>query len=211
MADELIDIYDVNHNHIGTAMKSEAHAKGLWHNNIHCWIFDPKKKLVLFQLRAADKKVDPSKLDISVAGHVGAGEDVADTCVREVSEELGMYCSVDELQFIGIHRDVIQSGDIQNCEFGHTYLLQRNIDIDEFILQEEEVAGAYVMALDDCFKLFAGEVETISGVGVEIGQNGTLKRDFVPSDFAQFDSSYMITIMVMIERVIEGKKYVGIA
>ncbi|MFR3313045.1 MAG: hypothetical protein ACLTT2_02255 [Alphaproteobacteria bacterium] len=48
MADELIDIYDENMNHLGTAMKSQAHREGLWHRVFHCWIVnkDSKKSLV---------------------------------------------------------------------------------------------------------------------------------------------------------------------
>ena len=38
MADEIIDIYDSNMNHLGTAPRSQAHKEGLWHKAFHCWI-----------------------------------------------------------------------------------------------------------------------------------------------------------------------------
>lgn len=210
MTDELIDIYDIEHNPIGTAMKSQAHAQGLWHKNIHCWIYDPVKKLVLFQRRADDKKVYPGLLDISAAGHVGAGEDEVETCVREVSEELGIECTAEDLRFIGVHTMAFRTRKVINCEFGYTYLLPRNIDIDQYILQEEEISGIYAVSLDDCFRLFAREVETIPAVGKNVGQNNSVKKNIAINDIIPFTCEYFISIFIMIERAIEGKKYLGI-
>ena len=92
MADEIIDIYDCNMNHLGTAPRSQAHKEGLWHKAFHCWIVkraSDGNHRVLLQLRSKNKDSHPSLLDISAAGHLQAGETPKDG-IREIEEELGL-------------------------------------------------------------------------------------------------------------------------
>ena len=53
--------------------KAEAHRTGAWHRAAHLWIVTPDRR-VLLQRRALTKENFPGKWDVSVAGHVGAGE-----------------------------------------------------------------------------------------------------------------------------------------
>ena len=60
--DELIDIYDENMNHLGTAPRSQAHHEGLWHMTFHCWIVSRPDKIWL-QRRGEHVETHPNKLD----------------------------------------------------------------------------------------------------------------------------------------------------
>ena len=74
--DELIDILTSEGKATGkSALKSEAHHHGWFHATVHIWLFTTDAK-VLLQKRGLNKKVFPGLWDISVAGHVGAGETI---------------------------------------------------------------------------------------------------------------------------------------
>ena len=104
--DELIDILDAEGNYTGkTAMKSEAHKKGLFHPTIHVWCYSGLGK-VLLQQRGVKKEIYPLKWDVSVAGHIGAGESPEVGAFREVKEEIGVTINLEELEKI----DVIKEG-----------------------------------------------------------------------------------------------------
>ena len=99
--DELIDILTSEGMPTGkTALKSEAHKNGWFHATVHIWIYTKENKILL-QKRAMTKKVFPGLWDISVAGHIGAGESILDGAQREVNEELGIDISKADLTKIG--------------------------------------------------------------------------------------------------------------
>jgi len=52
------------------------------------------------QLRAKNKKLFPNKWDVSVGGHISAGEEPLTTAVRETKEELGLEISREDLVFV---------------------------------------------------------------------------------------------------------------
>ena len=85
--DELIDILTPDGKPTGkTALKSEAHKNGWFHATVHIWLFTSDEKILL-QKRALTKKVFPGIWDISVAGHIGAGEEIIAGAKREIFEE----------------------------------------------------------------------------------------------------------------------------
>ena len=99
--DELIDILTHDGKPTGkTALKSEAHKNGWFHATVHIWLFTKDEKIVL-QKRALTKKVFPGLWDISVAGHIAAGEDILMAAKREVFEEIGLNIQKEALIKIG--------------------------------------------------------------------------------------------------------------
>lgn len=138
--DELIDILDFEGNKTGkTALKSEAHKNGWYHATVHIWIYNDDKKILL-QKRALTKKVFPGLWDISVAGHIGAGENIIEAARREVFEELGISLNDNDLKKIGtrIHH-VKHDNGIEDNEHHHVFICKLNIDLNKITLQEEEV------------------------------------------------------------------------
>ncbi|MGB5555354.1 MAG: NUDIX domain-containing protein [Flavobacteriaceae bacterium] len=139
--DERIDILDSEGNFTGkTTMKSEAHLKGLFHDTVHVWFYTKNAK-ILIQQRAENKDTHPLLWDVSVAGHVGAGENMETSAVREVQEEIGLSITTADLQKIGIFKSVQKHHDtLLDCEFHHTYLCELKVPLDKLIKQETEVA-----------------------------------------------------------------------
>lgn len=152
MVDEPIDVYDENHRYLGIAMKSEAHAKKLWHETFHCWIttIDPEGDLaVLLQLRSHLKEECPSFLSTSAAGHLQAGEQLKDG-VREVEEELGIPISFQKVI------PLYQFQEKKAAEFISVYGYHHSDSLKKCILQESEVDGLFYAKTKDVTALFAG-------------------------------------------------------
>lgn len=147
--DELIDILTPDGKPTGkTALKSEAHKNGWFHATVHIWLYTSDKKILL-QQRAFTKKVFPGLWDISVAGHIAAGEDILTAAKREVFEELGLPITEEELFKIGtrIHHVEHKNGIIDN-EHHHVFIAKLKSSLEKLILQKDEVEGVKLFDLE---------------------------------------------------------------
>lgn len=146
--DELVDILDAYGNFKSTsAMKSEAHKNGWFHNTVHIWFYTSNAK-VLLQKRGKHKKTYPLLWDVSVAGHVGAGEEIEISALREVQEEIGLTISEDDLQRLGTFKSVQKhSGTFIDCEFHHTFLCKLSVPLSELKKQDDEVEDLKLIPL----------------------------------------------------------------
>lgn len=88
-ADEFFDVVNEQDRPVGRATRREVHARGLMHRAIHVLIFNRRRELFL-QKRSALKDMSPLAWDSSCSGHLDAGEDYDQACVRELQEELGL-------------------------------------------------------------------------------------------------------------------------
>ena len=138
--DELVDILTPEGELTGkTVLKSEAHKYGWFHPTVHVWFFTDDKKILL-QKRASVKKVFPNHWDVSVAGHIGAGEGIIDTAIRESKEEIGIVISENELTKIGLRKDeIVHPNGILDNEFKHIFICKLNCDISKLSMQVGEV------------------------------------------------------------------------
>jgi len=139
--DEFIDILTAEGLPTGnTALKSEAHKKGWFHATAHIWFFTTDHQILL-QKRALTKKVFPGIWDISVAGHIGAGEKILEGAKREILEEIGLELQEKDLIKIGtrIHQ-VSHSNGIQDNEHHHVFIAELKTSVEKLTLQKEEVA-----------------------------------------------------------------------
>jgi isopentenyldiphosphate isomerase len=140
--DELIDILTPEGKPTGKiALKSEAHKNGWFHATVHIWFFTSDEKILL-QKRALTKKVFPGIWDISVAGHIGAGEAILEAAKREIFEEIGLKLEEKELIKIGtrIHQ-VIHKNGIRDNEHHHVFIAELKVPIKTLTMQKEEVDG----------------------------------------------------------------------
>jgi isopentenyldiphosphate isomerase len=158
--EEYIDIVDQNGRPIGlSAPKSEIHAKGHLHNTAHVWFFTSKGEILL-QQRAASKAICPLLWDVSVAGHIDAGETPEQAAVREAKEEIGITISEDQLINIGVF-ECFQSypnGIIDN-EFHNTFIAEIKIDLEDLILQKDEVEALKFVTIPE-FQILLSNSET---------------------------------------------------
>ncbi|MFY7672307.1 NUDIX hydrolase [Tenacibaculum sp. MEBiC06402] len=147
--DELIDIVDEQGNYTGkTCLKSEAHKFGYFHPTVHIWIYTPQREILL-QKRALTKKVFPGLWDISVAGHIAAGEKIEIAALREVEEEIGFIIEPQNLKKIGTRKHQVHhaNGIIDN-EFHHVFISELTVPVSKLVIQESEVAELKLFNLE---------------------------------------------------------------
>ena len=153
MADEYIDILNDDGSDTGKkALKSEAHKKGLYHRSAHLWLYTSTGK-VLVQQRAMNKDTFPALWDISVAGHIAAGESASSAILREAKEEIGISLSETDLQFLKVRLSKKRPNpDIIDNEYQYLFLARIN-EGTKFVLQSEEVIQTKYLYLEDLKKL----------------------------------------------------------
>ena len=139
--DEFVDILDASGKYTGTSMlKSEAHQLGLFHPTVHVWCYSRESALLL-QQRSAQKETFPLKWDVSVAGHVGAGEDLMLAALREAQEEIGISLVDSNLEKIAVFKtEKRHSKTLFDREFTHTFLYALSPNV-KLVKQESEVAA----------------------------------------------------------------------
>lgn len=148
MVEEMLDLLDANGNHLGKiAPKTEAHLNGWFHATVHIWFFTGDGR-VLIQQRGMYKDTFPSLWDVSVAGHVSAGEALEQAAIREVKEEIGLDITEGEIIKIGVFKSVHQhSNQLKDHEFNHTYICLLNTAIENLREQKSEVAALRLISL----------------------------------------------------------------
>ncbi|MEH7415833.1 NUDIX domain-containing protein [Neobacillus drentensis] len=170
MDTEQLKIFDQAKNEIGVATREEVHRKGYWHEVFHCWFVNGDN--LILQLRSEQKKENPSLFDITAAGHLLAVETVEDG-VREVKEELGVDLTFEDLKPLGIIDYCSIQGKYIDNEIAHVFLYKCPVEIDQFILQKEEVAGIVKVHFYDFCELWNGMKDAIRVAGYEIKADGS--------------------------------------
>lgn len=138
--DELVDILNEEGDYTGMQrMKSEAHRKGLFHPTVHVWLYTRNGRL-LIQKRGRYKKSFPLLWDVSVAGHIGAGEDIVESALREVEEEIGLKLQSNALTKVGVFKSKKDHADnFKDYEFHHSYIAELQVPFDSLKKQDSEV------------------------------------------------------------------------
>lgn len=150
MSEELIDILTKDGEPTGkVSLKSEIHSKGYYHNTAHIWFYTRKRKILLAQ-RSATKALHPLLWDVSVAGHIDAGETIEKGAIREIKEEIGLKIKKKDLQKIGVF-NCFQSYDngIIDNEFHHIFLVEFDYDCVDLIPQQDEVEALKLVSMYD--------------------------------------------------------------
>jgi len=148
--DELIDIVTKEGLPTGkTALKSVVHKEGLYHHTAHIWFYT-KRGEILLQQRAATKIICPLLWDVSVAGHIDAGETIKSGAVREIQEEIGLIITENDLLEIGVFKcfQSYENGIIDN-EFHNTFISELKVPLSELQGQPDEVEALKLVTLND--------------------------------------------------------------
>ena len=152
MAKEIIDELNDKGEVIGQIDKDLAHKEGRLHKAIHLWILN-KKNEVLLQYRCKDKKLYPDTWDVSVGGHVSAGEDTKAACLREAKEELGIEIKEKDLEYITTLREELLYEDINSQELVDVFMIRKDVKLKDIKLQEEEVGSVKYVTVNELFEL----------------------------------------------------------
>ncbi|MBQ9833859.1 MAG: NUDIX domain-containing protein [Bacilli bacterium] len=145
MKEELIDVLDENGIKTGEILpRSVVHKQGLWHRIIVVAIVNEKNE-ILMQQRSNNKDKNPGKWDISVTGHLSAGQDSLTAATREISEEvsvsLGYSVEVKDFRFMFSYRKEEQvSNDHYDRQYYDFFILrQKGLSADNIRFQASEV------------------------------------------------------------------------
>jgi len=93
---EIFDVVDEHDQVLRQASRHDVHENDWKHRAVHIFVTNEAGDLFL-QKRSRWKDRQPSRWDSSAAGHLNAGDDYAETALREVREELGVDVASVEL------------------------------------------------------------------------------------------------------------------
>ena len=155
MALELIDILDENGILTGeVATRDEIHKKGLWHRAIVVAIINENNQILL-QQRSEQKEKNAGMWDISVAGHISAGQDALSAAAREINEEvsvlLGYRTEIKDFRYMYCFRKEEKfKEDFIERQF-YDFFILRTSGLDDKILhfQREEVQAVKFVELPE--------------------------------------------------------------
>ena len=137
---DYLDVLDEHGDYTGRVeARDVCHKEGLWHRAVVLFLVNSKNE-VLLQKRSASKKLWPNMWDVTAGGHVLAGEFGFEAAIREMKEELGIEVNQSEILFL---EGVVTSnckGEIQNNHFNEYFVCQKEVEIENIKIQEEEVA-----------------------------------------------------------------------
>mmetsp|Transcript_11330 Transcript_11330/g.17367 ORF Transcript_11330/g.17367 Transcript_11330/m.17367 type:complete len:280 (+) Transcript_11330:129-968(+) len=137
-----------------------VHQDGDWHRSVHIWVVDKDQEHILLQRRSGGKDTFPNCLDVSCAGHVTSGDDIDETAIRELEEELGMNnigmdLIKDSRAFTfaaSIVGETPLHGKFICQEYQEVFVLRQDgeLDVTSFApIMKEEVAGFEVAKVKD--------------------------------------------------------------
>jgi isopentenyl-diphosphate Delta-isomerase len=138
---EEYDIYDNEGNQTGVRVaRNVVHSTGLWHRTVHVWIMNSQGELLL-QKRSAGKDSNPNMWDVSVGGHIDAGEGSVDAAIRETYEELGIRITPENLEYLFTVTHVNLEEEYKDREIQDVYLVfAPNFVLESFTISPEEVS-----------------------------------------------------------------------
>jgi isopentenyldiphosphate isomerase len=199
---EYLDVYNENHEMIGTYPRDEVHEKGMWHNTIHCWLYDNDGN-AYFQVRS-----DSNKLYTTASGHVQAGETLKEAFGREVSEEIGidvLYEKAELLNVVTWKMDKEKNGKlIKDRAFANVYLLKLDNTNLKFDFSNHEVCGLAIINANETLEMFEEKISSVNGTFIN-NKNEKVERDFINEDFLLMPGETLIQKYGDILNAIKGK------
>ena len=149
--EEMIDVLDENGVKTGEVVtRKEVHKNGLWHRIIVVAIIDNNNQ-ILMQQRSYTKDTNPGKWDISVAGHVSAGQTSVEAAIRKVEEEVGIHICKENLQYVFTCKHESRPKENYIVKHIHDFYVAKvdKIDMEQITLQESEVESAKLVIIEE--------------------------------------------------------------
>ncbi len=154
-AHEALEVLDVEGRPTGTIKpRAEVHRDGDWHRAFHLWVMHPDGT-VLLQRRSHIKDLAPGRIDVSVAGHLRAGETWIDS-LREADEELGLSLRPHDVEFLHTLRSERHFPDGRvDRELQDVFAtVVRDRELDAYVLPCAEVSVIYEASLERVVDLY---------------------------------------------------------
>lgn len=181
---EYLDVYDENKNYIGKYDRKYVHENALWHNTVHCWLFD-KNGNIYFQIRKEE-----GKFYTTASGHVMSGEKIKEAFGREIKEEIGINLDYERAIPVNIYTfkmDKVKSdGSIfKDRAFSNVFIYKYDNKIENFKFDLSEIKGLVKINAKQVIKLIEGQVKTILAEIIENidGENKIKLKEVLLDDF----------------------------
>ncbi len=191
---ELLDIYDEELNHLGVEERSIVHENALWHQTVHCWLYDTDGN-IYFQIRK-----DEETLYTTSSGHILAGETVKEAFGREILEELGYNIDYEKAELIDVVKfkmdKVKKDGSIfKDRAFANVYACVFDDSITKFDFDIDEVLGLVRINAKETYDLFHNRIDYIKGDKIVKSNDLIISEEtvFTVSDFLVNEGEDVLT------------------
>ena len=140
---EIVDLFDNKRSFLNKTIERYHYIPETYFQVIHLWIKNSKGNY-LIQKRSLTKETNPGIWSIT-GGVVDSGELPINAAYRECKEELGIDIKPEEIQFmLSIKRPKM---------FVDVYLIERDIDLADIVMQESEVADVKWFTTEEIIKM----------------------------------------------------------
>ncbi len=177
---ERINIFDSNHQLIGTSTKKEAHEKGLYHEVFGCVLIDSTKNTIYLQYKNSSHNdlSDVDKIDISVGGHLMCDETKEDG-IREIKEEANIDVRYEDLIFLEERKiDKFINDNYIIREFDYLYLYDNHFDLKELKSNDDEVKYYIEFDINELEDFLNNKTNKIVGKTIN-GEETFYLKDFI--------------------------------
>lgn len=159
---EYLDYYDADGNYLGYKSRDKVHKEGLWHNTVHCWLYENDGS-IYFQIRSSSHK-----FYTTASGHVLKGETIKEAFRREIKEEIGLDIDSSDATFVDVvpwRMDKMKNGVLfKDRAKANVYVDLFEGDINNFKFDPNEVLGVVKVKAKKALELFKkgkGEIPAI--------------------------------------------------
>lgn len=192
---ELIDVYDEQDRWLGVKERELVHRDGDWHRCFHCWIVSCRPvPQVVVQRRAAALADAPGMLDVTVSGHVLAGETLHDALRRELREELEISELTGSTSHVMRHVIDLRLGGKLFRELTDVFLLRDDRPIAAYTPSAGEIEALIPVSVASGIELWAGVTDEIESVEHRMQHAVPIRirrEDFVGSHDAAYFTSVL--------------------
>lgn len=139
--EEYLDIVNEKGEKTGRSFTyDETHKRGLLHRTVHVWFINSQKQLLL-QKRSKNKRAYPDMWDVTVGGHISAGQTSLEAAQRETEEEIGQHIPANDLKFLFTVRQprTEHRKDFIDEEFNDVYVVKSDGKVSDFTVEKDEV------------------------------------------------------------------------
>lgn len=173
---EYLDVYDENGNYLKKEERSVVHKDALWHNTVHCWLYDEKGN-IYFQIRK-----DEEKLYTTASGHVMSGETIKEGFGREIKEEIGIDIDYEQAIFVNVYRFIMdkvkKDGSIfRDRAFSNVYVCKFDGQDTDFNFDENELKGLVKVNAKETLELLKNETGKIKGIIIQKRDNKNISKE----------------------------------
>ena len=196
-----------------TKARALVHRDGDWHRAVHVWIAgvgDGGEPFLLLQRRGLGKDTWPGRLDVTVGGHLRAGEGV-EQALREVEEEVGIAAAPDQLRRLGTRICVNEAEPgVVDHELQEVFLLRDDRPLTAYRPHPAELAALIRVPLPALLAFLSGEAAAVAGEAITPGVAEANPVTLTTTDFIPTVDRYFYRVAIAVAAALRGERHVAV-